>query len=91
MWETMEVDAIIPPKGFLKIRYVVADTLKALDINSWSAEFGPFPPQQFPIDLKAANVIGRFLKVEVFLQAGEDKLSPIVKSISAKGKSIASK
>jgi len=89
VWETLDVSATIPPKGYLKVRYVVANTLAGLKTSPWSKEFGPFPPSTFPIDLKAANVKGRFLKVEIFLQAGKDKLSPIIKSITAKGKSVA--
>ena len=52
---------------------------------------GPFPPAQFPIDLTKLPkpVIGRFLKIELFLQAGTNKLSPIVKSMQAKGKQVA--
>ena len=89
VWESINVDATIPPKGYLKVRYVVANTLIDLGTEPWSKQAGPFPPQKFPIDLKASNVKGRFLKVEIFLQAGKDKLSPIVKSITAKGKSAA--
>ena len=91
LWETLDIEAFIPPKGFLKVRYVSGQTLKELETNPWSKQFGPFPPVAFPIDLKALKVEGKFLKVEVFLQAGTDKISPIVKSIKAKGKQVATK
>ncbi len=91
VWETIDVDGVFPSKSFVKVRYVSGDTLKELETNPWSKQFGPFPPQNFPIDLKAIKppVEGRFLKVEVFLQAGKDKLSPIVKALKAKGKQVA--
>jgi len=89
VWETIDIEATIPPKGFLKVRFVSGDTLKELETNPWFKEQGPFPPATFPIDLKALKVEGRFLKVEVFLQAGKDKLSPILKSLKAKGKQVA--
>ena len=88
VWESIDVEATIPKDGYLKVRYVVSNSLSELKTEPWSKQLGPFPPQQFPIDLKVSNVKGRFLKVEIFLQAGKDKLSPIVKSISAKGKSV---
>ena len=89
VWETLDIESVVPPQAFVKVRYIAGETLKELETGVWSKQLGPFPPQQFPIDLKAAKVEGRFLKVEVFLQAGKDKLSPIVKSIKAKGKQIA--
>ena len=89
VWESIDIDAIVPEKGYLKIRYAAGDSLKSLEAEPWSKEFGPFPPTNFPINLIPLNVSGRFLKVEVFLQAGKDKISPIVKSIKVKGKSVA--
>lgn len=90
IWEHIDVDAEIPAKAVIKVRWRVGDNLKALETQAWSKEYGPFPPALFPIDLKAEPqpVEGRFLQVEVFLQAGSDKLSPIVKAIKAKGKQI---
>jgi len=34
------------------------------------------------------NATGKFLKVEIFMQANDKKLSPIIKSLSAKGKAV---
>jgi hypothetical protein len=39
-----------------------------------------------PLNLQ--NVTGKFLRIEVFMQAGNNKLSPIIKSLNAKGKSV---
>ena len=64
----------------------MSDTIVGLKNGQWSKEQGPFPPVMLPIKLK--NVKGRFLKVEVFLQANKDKQSPIIKAITAKGKQL---
>ncbi|MBP47865.1 MAG: hypothetical protein CMH53_07985 [Myxococcales bacterium] len=93
LWENIDAEVTIPKGGYVKIRYKVGDSLKDIDKQPWSKEFGPFPPSQLPIDLtkQAAKVEGRFLKVEIFLQANKDKISPIVKSVQAKGKQIPAK
>ncbi|MEY3012889.1 MAG: hypothetical protein RIT45_1624 [Pseudomonadota bacterium] len=90
IWENIDVQAEVPDKGLLKVRWRVGENLKALDTQPWSKEYGPFPPALFPIDLtlEAQPVEGRFLQVEVFLQAGSNKLSPVLKSLKAKGKQI---
>ena len=85
-WEQINIDYSTPPKSFIELRYKAGNTLKELDSAKWSSKIGPFPPNQMPIKLN--NVKGRFLKVEIFMQAGDNKLSPIIKSLSAKGKTI---
>ncbi|MCB9738504.1 MAG: hypothetical protein H6747_04485 [Deltaproteobacteria bacterium] len=90
VWENIDVQAEIPAKALLKVRWRVGENLKDIETKAWSKEYGPFPPALFPIDLtmEAQPVEGRFLQVEVFLQAGSNKLSPILKSLKAKGKQI---
>ncbi|MBP47866.1 MAG: hypothetical protein CMH53_07990 [Myxococcales bacterium] len=90
LWESLDAEITVPPKGFVKLRYRAGDNLKDLDKLPWSAELGPFPPTKFPVDLtKAAKKVeGRFLQVEYFLQAGSNKLSPLIKSVTAKGKQV---
>ena len=85
-WEKIFVDASAPPKSFIQVRYKAADTLKSLEKTPWSKKHGPYPPSQMPLNLQ--NTTGKFLKIEVFMQSGDNKLSPIIKSLSAKGKSI---
>ncbi|MCB9740156.1 MAG: hypothetical protein H6747_12900 [Deltaproteobacteria bacterium] len=89
-WQQIQVDAIVPTEAYVKVRYRVADDLKALESAQWSAEIGPFPPLLFPLQLgsNGTKVVGRFLQVDVILQAGTDKKSPVVKSISANGKQL---
>ena len=85
-WEKIFVDAATPPKAFIQVRYKASDSLKGLTTTPWSKKYGPYPPAQMPLNIK--NVIGKFLKVEVFMQAGDNKLSPIIKALTAEGKSI---
>ena len=80
------VDVTLPPKSFIEVRYKASNTLKLLDKAPWSKKFGPYPPKQMPLTLQ--GVTGKFLKVEIFMQAGENKLSPVIKSLSAKGSSV---
>ncbi|MCO4760295.1 MAG: hypothetical protein KC502_02250 [Myxococcales bacterium] len=94
LWESIDAEIVVPPKGYVKLRFKVADDLKALDKAAWSKEFGPFPPAALPVDLTKLpkkQVEGRFLRVEYFMQAGKNKLSPLIKSVTAKGKQIAAK
>jgi len=85
-WEKIMIDFSVPPKSYIKVRYKVGNSLKSLDSAPWSKNFGPYPPAQMPLNLQ--NVTGKFLRVEVFMQANDKKLSPIIKSLSAKGKSV---
>jgi len=84
VWTLIDATLTIPAKAYVKIRYRTSDTFVGLKSAKWSSQLGPFPPQKFPIDLKNKNVVARYLQVEVFMQAGKDKLSPILKSLSAK-------
>ena len=85
-WELINIDVTLPPKSHISLRYKAADSLKGLDKAPWSKNFGPYPPAQMP--LKLPNVMGKFLKVEVFMQANDKKQSPLIKSLSATGKSV---
>jgi len=85
-WELINIDVTLPPKSHISLRYKAADSLKGLDKAPWSKNFGPYPPAQMP--LKLPNVMGKFLKVEVFMQANDKKQSPLIKSLSAKGKAV---
>ena len=85
-WEQIDVDFTLPEDSFIDLRYRVADDLKLMETTQWSKKVGPFPPNKFPYKLQ--GVKGRFLQVEVFMQASKNKLSPIIKSLSAKGKTI---
>ena len=85
-WEQIMIDVTLPPKSYIKVRYKVAQSIAALKTAPWSKNFGPYPPAQMPLSLQ--NAIGKFLRVEVFMQSNDKKLSPIIKSLSAKGKSV---
>lgn len=86
VWEKIDVEAIFPPKSHIKVRYRLGNSLGELKKASWSKNFGPYPPSQMPLNLQ--NAKGKFLQVEVFIQASDKKKSPVIKSISAKGKAV---
>ena len=85
-WEKIMIDVTLPPKSYIKVRYKVGNSLSKLKTAPWSKSFGPYPPAQMPLMLQ--NATGKFLKVEIFMQANDKKLSPIIKSLSAKGKAV---
>ena len=80
------IDFTVPPKSYIKVRYKAGNSLKGLDTAPWSKNFGPYPPSQMPLVLQ--NTTGKYLKVEIFMQANDKKLSPIIKSLFAKGKAV---
>ena len=90
VWSEIDADVETPAGSYVKVRYRAGDTIKLLEAQPWSKELGPFPVATFPIDLtKLGAVKARFLQVEVFLQAAsKTKLSPKVKSLTAKGKQV---
>jgi len=90
VWETIDLELDTPPGSYVKVRYRSADTFAGVDKAIWSKDLGPFPPATFPIDLtKQGKVQAKFLQVEVFLQAAQKtKLSPVLKSLKAKGKQV---
>ena len=80
------IDVTLPSKSYIKVRYKVGNSLSKLKTAPWSKSFGPYPPAQMPLMLQ--NATGKFLKVEIFMQANDKKLSPVIKSLSAKGKAV---
>ena len=90
IWTQIDVAVDVPKGAWIDIRYRAADTVGALAKAVWSKAQGPFPPLTLPIDLTKGGlkVGGAFLEVEIFLQASADKQTPVVKTVSAKGKQI---
>jgi streptogramin lyase len=85
-WEQIDLEFVTPENSFIDVRYRVADDLKLMETTQWSKKIGPFPPNKFPYKLQ--GVKGRFLQIEVFMQASKNKVSPTIVSLSAKGKTI---
>ena len=92
-WQAIEVVADVPKEAFINVRYKTGNTLKELNAATWSQEFGPYPPLQMPLNLTAngQKVVARYLMVQVQLQAGTDKKTPVVKMIKVKGKQLPNK
>jgi len=83
-WNLIYVDADLPGDGktFVKVRFRVADTLQGLAQQAWFGPYGPYPPMTFPLDLtQIANIVGRYLEVEVTLFTTDANLIPRVKAI----------
>ena len=85
-WEEIDIAFETIEDSFIEIRYRVANDLKTIELDAWSQKVGPFPPSLFPHKIPPTK--GKYLQVEVFMQAGKNKLSPIIKSLSAKGKTV---
>ncbi len=83
-WNLIYVDADLPGDGktFVKVRFRVADTVQGLGDQAWFGPYGPYPPAVFPLDLMAiANIVGRYLEVEVTLYTTSADLVPRLKAV----------
>ncbi|MBI5611255.1 MAG: hypothetical protein HY902_20445 [Deltaproteobacteria bacterium] len=85
VWQSLSAEADLPAGTNLRIRLRAANTSLDLEAAKWSAPVD-FPPETFPYDLSAAGIIGNLLQVEVQLLTKEKKLTPVLKSLSAKSK-----
>ncbi len=85
VWQSLSAEADLPAGTNLRIRLRAANTSTDLDAAKWSAPVD-FPPETFPYDLSAAGIMGNLLQVEVQLLTKDKKLTPVLKSLSAKSK-----
>lgn len=69
----------------LTVKYRAGDTAKALDAAVWVEAPTAFPPAKFPYLLTKGNT-GAMLQVEVHLLTTDKKLTPALKSVTAKSK-----
>lgn len=80
-WTSLIVDAYTPSGTSIKVRVRAAVTQEQLESTPWSGYFGPFPPEQFPLNLIPLNLEGHYLEVEVSLYSSKNGDTPIVKAI----------
>ncbi len=83
-WNLIYVDADLPGDGktYVKVRFRVADTVGGLQDQAWFGPYGPYPPSAFPLDLTAiANIVGRYLEVEVTLYTTDANEVPRLKAV----------
>lgn len=86
-WQSYSVDADTPENTSLKVRIRCADDAGALTNAVWS-DGVDFPPETFPYDIvaKGGKCTGLLMQVEVTLSTKDKKISPVVKSVTAKSK-----
>ncbi len=85
VWQSLSAEADLPEGTNLRIRMRAANNSNDLELAKWS-EPVDFPPEVFPYDLSKAGIIGNLLQVEVQLLTKDKKLTPALKSLSAKSK-----
>ncbi|MBR57778.1 MAG: hypothetical protein CMH54_06940 [Myxococcales bacterium] len=87
-WLRIEIEAVFPADAttWITVRVRAANTNEELATTPWSETFGPYPPQAFPVDLTAANIVGTLMEVELVLHTQTTGASPIVKTIVAVAK-----
>ena len=87
IWQTISAEADLPTGTALRFRLRAANTKSELEMASWSEPID-FPPEVFPYDLTKANIIGNLLQVEIQLTTKDKKITPVLKSVTAKSKLI---
>ncbi len=84
VWQSLDIDAIVPPQTSLLLRYRAANSGLALATTPWSVQVA-VPPTSLPVDLTLGGApIGLLLQVELQLVSSDQKSTPTVKSLSAK-------
>ncbi len=85
IWQSVSAEADLPEGTALRMRFRAANSKDLLEKAAWS-EPVEFPPEKFPYNLATKNIIGNLLQVEVQLTTKDKKVTPVLKSISAKSK-----
>jgi streptogramin lyase len=84
-WTALDIDAELPENAHLEVEVRTAATIPDLASAKWKGPFGPFPPQNFPLDLTTIDGMDKkYLEVRVWLYSGDKTSTPVVKSIDAK-------
>jgi len=84
IWQSLDIDAILPPQTSLVLRYRAADTGLALATKPWSAQV-TVPPTPLPLNLTQGGApVGLLLQIELQFVSADKKSTPTVKSLSAK-------
>ena len=79
-WTELDVGVTFNGDSNMKVKLRAADTVSGLNGVEWLGPYGPFPPNQFPLDLSQIGELnGKYLQVELILIPDEDGASPLVK------------
>lgn len=85
-WQTFFMEATFPPATRVKVKYRSADDKATLENMPW-IEMPDFTDMaQLPYDLTKQPVMGLMIQVEINLVTEDKKVTPTVKSLSAKAK-----
>ena len=87
VWQSITAEAELPAGTALRFRLRAGNTKAELEAAKWSDPID-FPPEVFPYDLTKANIIGNMLQVEIQLTTKDKKVTPVLKSVTAKSKLI---
>jgi streptogramin lyase len=89
-WIQINLDVTTPEGTSVQVRVRSAEKKEDLPDAFWSPQFGPYPPNELPVNLTAwAPVLGHYLEVQVKLLSNDSKSTPILKGVEAIAKSIA--
>ena len=81
-WSLLSVDFLATANGWIAISFRAADTKEGLESKEWHPVIGPYPPEEFPLDLSGyPDAEGTFLEVAVHLHVGDGGASPLIKKI----------
>jgi DNA-binding beta-propeller fold protein YncE len=81
----VDVDYQDPENCFVKVRVRTGQDPDDLATKPWQGYYGPYPPDNFPLDLLSVpDMDGPLLEVEVTLHSQSKTCTPLVKSIEAK-------
>lgn len=82
LWHYLSAVAQFPSGTSFKIRVRTSLIKENLPNENWGNYFGPFPQNEFPINLSAENDLkGNFLEVEIFFETSSLPHSPVLKKI----------
>ncbi len=81
LWTALIVDATLPAGTYIKVRVRGGISMEETLAATWSPFFGPFPPEQFPLDLTPLELSGHYLQVELSLFSEENGQTPLIKGI----------
>lgn len=86
IWQKFYMEAEFPPSTKVSVKYRAADDKNTLESQQWIQMPDFTDMSQLPYDLTTQKVSGLMLQIEINLVTDSKKVSPSVKSLSAKAK-----
>ena len=79
LWDTLIVQASLPPGTAMWVRYRVADSLAVMPNAAWQGPVGPYPAESWPLDLA---VTGDVIEIELSLETTNLAVLPKIKVLT---------